>query len=243
MRHARQIMLREIGGGGQNRLARASIALVGTGGLGGPAGLYLAAAGMGRIVVIDPDVVEASNLQRQVQFGEADLGQPKAEVFARRLRALDAGVDVLAQGERLDAANANRFLSEADVILDGTDDFATRFVINAASRALGAPLVSGAVAGWSAQVAVFNASPDAPCYRCFVPRGPSDAAACETVGIVGAVAGLAGSVMALEAVKLITGAGEGLCGRLWLYDGLRAEGRNVRLRRDPGCPECGEGPR
>ena len=237
-RHARQLMLREIGGPGQAKLAEATVGVVGAGGLGGPAALLLAAAGVGTLRIWDDDVVELSNLQRQIQFGEADVGARKAEALAARVGALDAGVRVEANCARL-SAGAAEALAGCDLVLDCTDSFASRFHINAASRKLGIPLVSGAAAGWSAQVGVFNADPDAPCYRCFVPDAPPDALDCETVGIVGAVVAVAGSVQALEAVKLITGAGEPLSGRLWLWDGLAGESRTVSVVRDPGCPRCG----
>ena len=229
-------MLREIGGAGQAKLREAHVQVVGCGGLGGPAALYLAAAGVGRIGLFDPDVVEDSNLQRQIQFGEGEIGRPKVEVLAERLRAVDAKLDVWTVQKRVEEIGD---LGLCDVVLDGTDNFETRFHVNAKTRLLQTPLVSGAVAGWQAQVGVFGGWGDAACYRCLVPEVPPEAMDCEATGIVGAVAGLAGSVMALEAIKLITGAGEPLVSRLWLHDGLAGEGRTVRVPRDPGCPECG----
>ena len=231
-------MLREIGGPGQAKLAEATVGIVGAGGLGGPTALLLAAAGVGTLRIWDDDVVEPSNLQRQIQFAEADVGTGKAEGLAARVRALDSGLRVEAHGARL-GADAAEALRGCDVVLDCTDNFVSRFHINAASRSLSVPLVSGAAAGWSAQVGVFNAYPDAPCYRCFVPDAPPDALDCETVGIVGAVVATAGSVQALEAVKLLTGAGETLSGRLWLWNGLAGTSRTVSVVRDPACPECG----
>ena len=237
-RHARQLMLREIGGPGQAKLAEATVGIVGAGGLGGPAALLLAAAGVGTLRIWDDDVVELSNLQRQIQFAEADVGVRKAQSLAARVRALDNGLRVEAHDARL-GADAAEALAGCNVVLDCTDGFTSRFHINTASRSLSVPLVSGAAAGWSAQVGVFNAGHDAPCYRCFVPDAPPDALDCETVGIVGAVVAAAGSVQALEAVKLLTGAGEPLSGRIWLWDGLAGEGRTVSVARDPGCPQCG----
>ena len=231
-------MLREIGGPGQAKLAEATVGVVGAGGLGGPAALLLAAAGVGVLRIWDDDVVEPSNLQRQIQFTEADVGAGKAEALAARVRALDGGLRVEAQSGRLGAGAAGA-LRGCDVVLDCTDGFVSRFHINAASRKLGVPLVSGAAAGWSAQVGVFNAGPDSPCYRCFVPEAPPDALDCEAVGVVGAVVAAAGSVQALEAVKLITGAGEPLRGRLWVWDGLAGVSRTVSMVRDPNCPQCG----
>ena len=236
-------MLREIGGPGQARLRDARIAVVGCGGLGGPAALSLAAAGVGRLSLFDDDAVEATNLQRQIQFAEADIGAPKAGALAARLRALDGGLEVEARPVRVGADNAAEVLAGHDVVLDATDSFASRFAVNAASQALGIPLVSGAAAGWAAQVGVFGADEEgdgaAPCYRCFVPDRPPNALDCETVGIVGAVVAAAGGVMALEAIKLVTGAGEPLSGRLWIWDGLAGASRVVSVPRDPACPHHG----
>ena len=239
-RYARHITLREIGGPGQNALLASSVAIVGAGGLGGPAGLYLAAAGVGRITIIDDDVVEASNLQRQVQFIHTDIGAGKAQVMADTLEDLNPDSRVTHQPVRLHEANATALLRDHDVILDGTDSFATRFTINATSRALGIPLVSAALGRFDMQLGVFNAGSDAPCYRCFVSAPPNIADDCATHGVLGALAGMAGSMMAMEAVKLITGAGEPLSGRLFLYDGLRAAGRTITLSRDLGCALCGD---
>lgn len=235
-RHTRQIMLPEIGGPGQARLEGATVALVGAGGLGGPAAMYLASAGMGRIRLVDFDAVEDSNLQRQVQFTEADIGLSKVERLRERLLAMDGRLVVEAVEARLTEDTAEELLAGSDVVLDGCDSFETRFAVNAACRAMGVPLVSGAIARWSAQVGVFAGE---PCYRCFVADVPPDAETCEAVGIVGAVAGVAGSLMALEAVKIITGAGENLRGKLWLFDGLVGEGRTVSIAADPECPVCG----
>ncbi len=243
-RYARHLTLREIGGAGQNALLAARVAIVGAGGLGGPAGLYLAAAGVGQITLIDDDVVEASNLQRQVQFGSEDLGGGKAAVMAARLEGLNPDCRVNAVDARLTEDNALDLLRGHDVILDGTDSFAARFAVNAASHALGVPLVSGALGRFDLQLGVFNVQADeaenpSPCYRCFVSDAPVDAENCATHGVLGALAGMGGSMMAMEAVKLLTGAGEPLIGRLYVYDGLRAAGRTIGLSRDPNCPVCG----
>ena len=235
-RHTRQIMLPEIGGPGQARLAEATVTLVGAGGLGGPAAMYLASAGVGRLRLVDFDVVEDSNLQRQVQFKEADIGLSKVERLRDRLEAIDTALWVEALEERLTKDTAEELLAGSDVVLDGSDSFETRFAVDAACRELDIPLVSGAIARWSAQVGVFGGE---PCYRCFVRDIPPDAETCEAVGIVGAVAGIAGSLMALEAVKLVTGAGESLRGKLWLFDGLNGRSRTVSVAADPECPVCG----
>ena len=238
-RFARHIMLREIGGAGQQALAKAHIVLIGAGGLGAPAALYLAAAGVGRLTLVDEDTVSLNNLQRQILFTTPDVGRPKVEVAAERLGALHPGTRVDTVARMLDSSNAQTTLAGADLILDGCDNFETRYAVNAASRALGIPLVSGAVGRWDGQVGLFNASPQSPCYRCWVPQAPPDAETCAAVGIVGALTGVIGSMMALEAIKHICSAGETLDGRLYLFDGLSLTGRTVRLPRDPACAGCG----
>ncbi len=235
-RYARHLVLREIGGPGQQALKAASVAIVGAGGLGAPASLYLAAAGVGRIGLIDPDVVALSNLQRQVLYVTDDVGQVKVAAAAERLHTLNPEVAVEAKAVLLTDANASDLLSGFDLVLDGTDDFATRFAVNDACVALGIPLVSGAIGRWTGQVAVFEGK---PCYRCFVPEIPPDAETCAVVGVIGALAGVVGAMMAVEAVKLIARAGEPLTGRLIIYDALAAEARTVRIAADPACPVCG----
>jgi molybdopterin/thiamine biosynthesis adenylyltransferase len=235
-RYARHILLKEIGGPGQQRLRAATVAIVGAGGLGAPAALYLAAAGVGALRLIDDDCVSLDNLQRQIVFKSEDVGASKVERAAAALSALNPNVSIDARHDRLTEANARALLQGADVILDGTDDFTTRFAVNAAARALKIPLVSGAVGRWDGQVAVF--APGGPCYRCLVPEAPPDAETCERVGVVGALTGVIGSMMALEAIKLIAQAGEPLLGRLLIFDGLSAQARVVTLSRDPACPVC-----
>lgn len=237
-RYARHLVLKEIGGAGQQALLAAKVAIVGAGGLGGPAGLYLAAAGVGQITIIDDDVVEASNLQRQVQFVTTDVGMEKATVMADTVDDLNPDVQTKGHIGRLTHGNAKELLSGYDVILDGVDDFETRFAINDAALALGIPLVSGALGRFDGQVSAFRSDKKSPCYRCFVPHVPPNAETCAQVGVVGALAGVIGSMMALEVVKLITGAGEPLIGKIWLFDGLKAETRTVSLPQDPDCPAC-----
>jgi molybdopterin/thiamine biosynthesis adenylyltransferase len=237
-RYARHIMLREIGGPGQQRLKAATVAIVGAGGLGAPAALYLAAAGVGRLRLIDDDAVTLDNLQRQIIFRGADVGASKVERARAVLAELNANVVVEVERQRLTEENAAYLLQGADVVLDGTDDFGTRFAVNAACRAMGAPLVSGAIGRWDGQVAVFARG--GPCYRCFVPETPPDVETCARVGVVGALTGVIGSIMALEAIKLITEAGEPLIGRVLLFDGLAGDARTVTLKRDPACPVCGD---
>ncbi len=237
-RYARHLVLKEIGGAGQQALLAAKVAIVGAGGLGGPAGLYLAAAGVGQITIIDDDVVEASNLQRQVQFVTTDIGMEKATVMADTVDDLNPDVQTKGHIGRLNAQNAEELLQGHDIILDGVDDFETRFAINDAALALGIPLVSGALGRFDGQVSAFRSDKKSPCYRCFVPHVPPNAETCSQVGVVGALAGVIGSMMALEVIKLITGAGEPLIGKIWLFDGLKAETRTVSLPQDPDCPAC-----
>ena len=229
-------MLSEIGGPGQQKLARARILIVGAGGVGGPAALYLAAAGVRTIGLIDADTVAVSNLQRQILFSTADVDRPKVEAGAERLTALNPYVRVETHPQALTVGNAADIIAGHDVVLDGTDDFHTRFAVNAACVAAGVPLVSGALGRWNGQVGVFAGR---PCYQCLVPESPPDAETCARVGVVGALAGVIGAMAALETIKLITGAGEPLTGRLLLYDGLAATARTVRVAADPGCPVCG----
>lgn len=236
-RYARHLVLAEIGGPGQQRLKAARVGLVGVGGVGAPAALYLAAAGVGTLRLIDDDVVAVSNLQRQVAFTTADVGRTKTEAGAETLTALNPHVGIEARAERLTAASARRLLDGCDLVIDGTDDFTTRFAVSDACLALDLPLVSGALGRWSGQVGVFEGR---PCYRCLVPAIPPEAETCARVGVVGALAGVVGSMVALEAVKRIVGAGEPLVGRLLIYDGLAGTARTVRIAADPSCPACGQ---
>ena len=246
-RYARHIMLREIGGPGQRKLLDSRVVVVGAGALGGPVATYLAAAGVGSLRIIDDDVVSLSNLQRQVQFATTDVGRPKGEVAVERLAALNPGVGVTGIQQRLTSDNAADLIAGADIVVDGTDSFTTRFDVNAACHAQGIPLVSGAVGRWSAQVSVFRSGktrgkPTAerlPCYRCFVPDMPETEETCAMVGVIGPLTGVVGSRMALEAVKEITGAGQSMAGRVWLFDGLTGDSRTVKLTADPACPVCG----
>ncbi|ACL97307.2 HesA/MoeB/ThiF family protein [Caulobacter vibrioides] len=235
-RYARHLVLREVGGPGQQKLKAARVLVVGAGGLGAPAALYLAAAGVGTIGLVDPDIVSLSNLQRQVLYATGDVGRPKVEAASEHLRTLNPNTSVETHPVWLDASNAQAVVSGYDLVLDGTDDFATRFAVSDACVVQGKALVSGALGRWTGQVGVFHGQ---PCYRCLVPDIPPDAETCALVGVVGALAGVIGSMMALEAVKLITGAGEPLSGRLLIYDGLAGETRTVRIGRDPQCPSCG----
>jgi molybdopterin/thiamine biosynthesis adenylyltransferase len=247
-RHARHILLKEIGGPGQKRLANARIAVVGMGGLGAPAALYLAAAGVGMLRLIDPDEVSLSNLQRQVLYRTADVGRPKVAAAVEALAALDPELGLEGRAEPFTPDTAADLIGDVDLVLDGTDSFAVRLAVNAACHALGKPLVSGAVGRWDGQVATFRSgltkglarADRAPCYQCLVPAPPTREEPCAEVGIVGALTGVIGSLMALEAIKELAGAGDSLAGRLLLYDGLAAESRTITLRPDPACPCCGD---
>ena len=236
-RYARHLVLREIGGPGQQRLQSARVLLIGAGGLGAPAALYLAAAGIGVLGLIDPDKVALSNLQRQVLFATQDVGRSKVGVAKSRLEALNPNIRVEPHDVALTASNARVLFSDYDIVLDGTDNFETRFAVNAACLGLNKPLVSGALGRWTGQVGVFCFG-EGPCYRCLVPEIPPDAELCSTVGVVGALAGVIGAMMALEAVKLIISAPGALTGRVLIYDALAAEARTVRLSKDPSCPAC-----
>lgn len=235
-RYARHLVLSEVGGPGQQRLKAARVAIVGMGGVGGPAALYLAAAGVGALRLIDDDAVGLSNLQRQIAFTTPDVGRSKVVAGAGALTALNPHVRIEPVAERLTGDNGARLIEGCDVVIDGTDDFPTRFAVNAACVAAGVPLVSGALGRWTGQVGVFRGR---PCYRCLAAEVPPDAETCARVGVVGALAGVVGSMAALEAIKLITGAGQPLTGRLLIYDGLAGASRVVRVAADPDCPVCG----
>ena len=225
-RYARHLVLREIGGPGQQKLKGARVLIVGAGGLGSPAALYLASAGVGRITLVDPDHVSLSNLQRQILFAESDVGRPKTLAARDRLGDLNRHVEVIACDQALDLDTAAGLVAGQDLVLDGCDNFDA-----------GLPLVSGAIGRWTGQVGVFAGR---PCYRCLVPDLPPDAETCQAVGVVGALAGVIGSLMALEAIKLIVGAGRPLTGRLLIHDALSAETRTVLVGPDPACPCCGQ---
>jgi molybdopterin/thiamine biosynthesis adenylyltransferase len=246
-RYARHIMLRELGGAGQQKLLKAHVALVGLGALGGPAALYLAAAGVGKMTLIDDDVVSLSNLQRQILFGTSEVGTAKTDAGAARLVFINPDVSVVQKPRRLDASNARDLLAGASIVVDGSDSFTTRFDVNAACYDLGLPLVSGAVGRWSAQVSVFNAGltkgrparDRLPCYRCLVAETPETEETCAAVGVIGPLTGMIGARLALETVKEIAGVGASLAGKLWLFDGLSGDARTVALHADPACSVCG----
>ncbi len=235
-RHKRHILLKEIGGPGVQKIRAASVSIVGSGALGGPCALYLAAAGIGQIELWDDDTVDRSNLQRQIQFTDADTGAPKSASLAARLRAINPHLTVTEIPRRFTENDA----PAGAILVDATDNFPARFALNRLAHITRRPLVSGAASGWTGQVGVFasGVQADAPCYQCWVPEPPPAAEACDEVGVAGPVTGMTGSAMALEVLKLVTGAGAPLIGRLLLIDGLAGSTRTIKLRRDLQCPIC-----
>lgn len=240
-RYSRHIFLHEIGGPGQKALKSARVLVVGAGGLGAPALMYLAAAGVGRITVIDPDRVERSNLQRQIIHTDARIGQPKAESAATALRALNPLVEVTALIAKFDAENGPALVAEHDLVLDGTDDLDTRELINRLTVAARVPLVWGALARWEGQVTLFDPARGGPCLACLFPVRPAPGMVptCAEAGVAGPLPGIIGAIMATEAVKHITGAGQTLRGRLMIQDALYADARVIGVKPRPGCPVCG----
>jgi adenylyltransferase/sulfurtransferase len=241
-RYARQIALPEVGTAGQEKLRAGSVVLVGAGGLGSPAALYLAAAGVGRIGLVDSDAVELSNLQRQILYETGDVGTPKLAAARRRIEALNPNVRVVAHETRLGAENALAILAEYDVVLDGADNFAARYLVNDACALLGKPDVHGSVRGFEGQASVFDAR-RGPCYRCLYPEPPPAhlVPSCAESGVLGVLPGLIGAIQAAEAIKILLGAGTPLVGRLLLFDSLRMRLREMKLLKDPACPICGAG--
>lgn len=241
-RYARHIVLHEIGGAGQQRLAAARVLVVGAGGLGSPALLYLAAAGVGHIAIVDDDAVSLSNLQRQVIHATADVGRPKVASAAEEIARLNPHVAVEGHALRLDPGNAAGLVAGRDLVLDGSDSFETRAVVNAACVAAGVPLLAAAMSPWEGQIGLYHPAGGGPCYACVFPEAPAAelVPSCARAGIVGALAGLMGTFLALEAIKTLTGAGTGLRGTLVLHDALHGESRRIRTRRRPDCPVCGQ---
>jgi sulfur-carrier protein adenylyltransferase/sulfurtransferase len=241
-RYHRHLILPEVGEDGQRRLKAARVLLIGAGGLGSPAALYLAAAGVGHLGVVDADDVELSNLQRQVLYDTASVGTPKVDSAAARLRALNPHVDVVAHHTRLTSANALSLFGDYDVIVDGSDNFPTRYLVNDACVLLGKPNVYGSVLRFEGQAAVFSFG-DGPCYRCLFREPPPAELVqnCADSGVLGVLPGLIGVVQAMETIKLIARVGETLGGRLLLVDGLRMRFRTIDVARDPECRACGTG--
>ena len=237
-RHHRQMILAEVGETGQQRLARASVAIVGLGGLGSPVAFYLTAAGVGRLGLVDDQRVELSNLNRQIIFEECDVGRPKVEAAASRLRLMDGSLQLDVREEEVRASNVAALFEEYDLVVDGTDAFETKFLLNDAAVLLRKPLVYGSVLQWGGQVTTIL--PDGPCLRCLFrePPEPGAVQTCEEAGIIGAATGVVGSVQAEEAVKVLLGVGNPLSGRIFQHDGLLGEARITTYPRDPDCPVC-----
>jgi adenylyltransferase/sulfurtransferase len=243
MRYARHLTLPDVGVDGQRRLKAARVLLVGAGGLGSPAAMYLAAAGVGTLGIVDHDVVDLTNLQRQVLHGTAYVGQRKVRSAADRLDDLNPHVRVVPLDLRLSSANAREVIRDYDIVVDGSDNFPTRYLVNDACVLEGRPLVYGSIFRFDGQVSLFH-PPAGPCYRCLFaePPAPDMVPSCAEGGVLGVLPGIIGSLQALEAIKWIVGAGESLLGRLLLFDALRVRFREVALRRDPACPACGDSP-
>ncbi len=243
VRYSRHTLLPEFGSAGQERLKGGRVLIVGVGGLGSPAALYLAAAGVGAIGLVDFDRVDLTNLQRQILYGTADIGQPKLDVAAARLSALNPHVEIEIHAEPFGVANANRLVSAYDLVVDGTDNFSTRFLVNDACVLAKRPNVYGSVFRFEGQASVF-AAPGGPCYRCLHPEPPPAGLVpnCAEAGVLGVLPGVIGLIQATEALKMLAGIGEPLIGTLLLYDALRMRFRQITLPRDPGCPVCGDAP-
>ena len=241
-RYARHIVLREIGGLGQKRLKDAKVLVIGAGGLGSPVLLYLAAAGVGTIGVVDDDEVDNSNLQRQVIHRDDAIGMPKVFSAEAAMKAQNPFVTVKPYQRRLDEETAAALIGEYDLVLDGTDNFTTRYLVNRACVAAGVPLVSGALSQWEGQISVFDPKADAPCYECIFPEAPAEglAPSCAEAGVIGPLPGVIGSMMAVEAIKVLTGAGAALRGEMLIYDALYGESRKIALKRRGDCPVCGK---
>lgn len=239
-RYARHIMLREVGGHGQKALRDAQVLVIGAGGLGAPVLQYLAAAGVGTIGVIDDDIVENANLQRQVIHKDESIGLPKVQSAAEAIRAQNPFVTVKTYNRRLSADITAELFSEYDLILDGTDNFATRYVVNAACVVLEKPLISGALTQWEGQISLFDPARGAPCYACIFPDAPDPALvpSCAEAGVIGPLPGVIGSMMAVEAIKLLTGAGDVLAGRMLIYDALYSETRIIAAKPRSDCAVC-----
>lgn len=243
-RYSRHLILPEFGMSGQRKLKQGSVLLIGAGGLGSPLALYLAAAGVGHIGIVDFDVVDESNLQRQIAHGTSTIGVAKAESAKARLADLNPNVEVTTYQEQITSANAFELLRPYDVIIDGTDNFPTRYLTNDACVLLGKPNIYGSIFRFEGQATVFYPKQGGPCYRCLFPEPPPPGLvpSCAEGGVLGVLPGVIGTIQATEAIKVLTGIGDPLIGRLLLYDALAMQFRTLKLRRDPGCPICGDHP-
>jgi adenylyltransferase/sulfurtransferase len=240
LRYSRHLIMPEVGLDGQLKLRQAKVLLIGTGGLGAPLGLYLAAAGVGHLGLVDFDVVDFTNLQRQVTFSTSDVGKPKTEAAKARLSALNPAIEIEAFETRLTSENAFGLFRDFDIIVDGTDNFPTRYLVNDASVLLGKPNVYGSIFRFEGQATVFG-YPGGPCYRCLYPEPPPPGLvpSCAEGGVLGVLPGIVGAIQAMETIKLILGTGEPLVGRLLLFDALSMRFRELKLHKNPACPVCG----
>jgi len=243
LRYSRHLIMPEVGMEGQLKLKRARVLLVGTGGLGAPLGLYLAAAGVGTLGIVDFDKVDFTNLQRQVAFGTSDVGRPKIEAAAERLGNLNPEIQIKSYETQLTSENALEIFRDYDIIVDGTDNFPTRYLVNDACVLLGKPNVYGSIFRFEGQASIFG-YPDGPCYRCLYPEPPPPGLvpSCAEGGVLGVLPGIIGSIQAMETLKLILKTGDPLVGRLLLFDALGMKFRELKLRKNPDCPVCGTNP-
>jgi molybdopterin-synthase adenylyltransferase len=240
LRYSRQIMLPQMDVAGQQKLIEATVLIVGMGGLGCPAAMYLAAAGVGHLIIADDDVVELTNLQRQVAHSQSMIGEPKVVSAQQTLLGLNPDLKITALQKRLEGANLSEAVSQADLVVDACDNYTTRFAINSACIEHGKPLVSGAAIRMEGQVAVFDSrSPISPCYQCLYSQGGDEDASCSENGVMAPLVGIIGAVQAMEAIKLLAGIGESLTGRLLLLDASSLQWREMRLPRDSNCGACG----
>ena len=242
--YSRHLILPEVGTAGQKKLKAARVLMIGAGGLGSPLGLYLAAAGVGTLGIVDFDVVDESNLHRQVLFGHSSVGRPKIQAATERLRDVNPYINIVPIETRLDSSNALELFKDYDIIVDGTDNFPTRYLVNDACVLLGKPNVYGSIFRFEGQVSVFWGA-RGPCYRCLFPEPPPPGLvpSCAEGGVLGVLPGIIGSLQANEVIKLIVGAGDPLIGRLVLFDALKLKFRELKLRKSPDCPVCSENPR
>ncbi len=242
-RYARHIILPEVGGEGQRKILNAKVLLLGAGGLGSPVALYLAAAGVGTIGIVDFDVVDRSNLQRQILHTTNDIDKPKIESAKEKLAAMNPDINIILHNTRLDSSNAIEIIKDYDIIVDGCDNFPTRYLVNDTCVLLGKTNIHGSIFRFEGQVTVFK-TPDGPCYRCLYPEPPPPGMvpSCQEAGVLGVLPGVIGTLQAVEVIKVILGKGDLLLGKLLLYDALKADFRKLNLRRDPKCPICGENP-
>src|SRR5579859_7136468 len=243
LRYSRHLIMPEVGMDGQLKLKNAKVLLIGTGGLGAPLGLYLAAAGVGRLGLVDFDVVDSTNLQRQVTFGAQDVGTPKTLAAKNRLSSLNSDIEIETFETKLESSNALELFKDFDIVVDGTDNFPTRYLVNDACILLGKLNVYGSIFRFEGQATVFGA-PDGPCYRCLYPEPPPPGLvpSCAEGGVLGVLPGIVGSIQAMETIKLIIGRGDSLAGRLLLFDALGMKFRELKLRKNPDCPVCGTHP-